>query len=664
MSFRYSLRSLAKTPAFTVVAALTLALGSGINTIVFTLYESVAWKPLAVRSPGQIVRLHGVLGHGQRLDTFSYADYLQLRGHNQAFASVVATSAPESVVCVLPGGKPEDAEVVQARLVSGNYFSALGVKFAAGRPFGENEPGVVVSHGFWQRQLHGDRAIVGQTIAIQNVAVMVLGATSEEFAGTGLPPRTPDLWLPLSLQSRVLPNVDWLHDTIAPPLGLLARRKPEVSLDRVSAELKTLGARLPGRDHEADHQTLELRAAPATFFETDSGGFETFVTVSRLLMTAVALILLIGCVNLVHLLMARAEACERELAVRMALGAGRWQLIRQLSGESLLLGLLGGAAGFVLSWWASAWIGASLIEIVQRVTGGMLGISLDVSPDWRVFAYTVVLSALTGVAVGLWPAVRASRTDINAALKGEGATLGRIAGAWSRRSLLLTVQVAACLILLAGAGLLFRGVWRSESTDPGFDARRMFLLGVNAQTLTATPAAHSALLHRVADRLRELPEVASVAVADRPPFLGHGTSVYRNDQGQELPSLFNRVTDGYFETLGIPVIAGRTFTPAEAENQAPVAVISESAAAAPMAQPGSVGTARVSIRFGARRRAASILYGDRGGQDRPQHVSLEGRFGFHLFSEAAGHPIQPVSGADASASGAGAARGGGGAGVD
>ena len=573
MHLRYGLRSLARTPGFTAVAALTLALGLGINTIVFTLYESVVWKPLAVRSPGEMVRLDGRLAHGQAVDEFSYADYQQIRAESRSFDSVVATSLPQGLLCVLPGGKPEDAEVAQARLVSENYFAALGVKLAAGRAFEEGEPGVVVSHSFWRTRLGGDAAVVGRELTLQGVPVTILGVAAEEFAGTGLPPRSPDLWVPLSLQTRVLPVADWLHDGNVRPLQLLARRRAEVPLERASAEVATLGARLP----LIDNQALQLRARAATYFQTDSGEFETFVTISRLLMVAVALILLIGCVNLVNLLMARGAARERELAVRRALGAARWQLIRQLSTESLLLGLAGGASGFLLSTWASAWLSASLIATVHRVTGGMLGLSLDVSPDWRVFAYTALLSAATGIAVGIWPAVRASQVDINAALKGQGSTGGRpIRGRLSRRNLLLTAQVAACLILLAGAGLLFRGVWRSRGTDPGFDARHMLLLGVDPAVVASTPASRAALLHRVVDRLNQLPQIASVAMADRPPFLGHATGDILKDRRDVVS--FNKITERYFDTLGIPMVAGRAFTQAEAEAEEPVVVVNEAAA--------------------------------------------------------------------------------------
>ena len=608
------------------------------------------------------MRLYGLLGHGQRVEKFSYSDYLQLREHNRSFASMVATSMPQSALCVLPGGKPEDSEVVQTRLVSGNYFPALGVKFSAGRPFDGDQPGIVLSHSFWQRRLSGDASILGKTIAIQGTFFTVLGTTAEEFAGTGLPPQAPDLWLPLSMQSRILPGADWLHDTTARPLQILAGRRPEISMQRASAELNALGATLP----VVDDQRLQVLAKPATFFQADTGEFETFVAISRVLMVAVALILLIGCVNLVNLLMARSAARERELAVRMALGASRLQLIRQLSTESTILGILAEAAGFLLSAWASAWIRASLIETLRRVTGGMLAVSLDVSPpDWRIFAYTAVLSALTGVAVGLWPAVRASRTDINAALKGDGSTLGRaLQNRWSRRIFLLTVQVAACLMLLAGAGLLFRGVWRSQSTDPGFEARQIFLLGVDPRAIAATPAAQTALLRRVSDRLAELPEIGSVAVADHPPFIGHGSGPFQNDRRQDVQCLFNRATDSYFETLGIPMLAGRTFTRLELETPGPGRRDQRVRGEGLLAGPGSHGPPCVPVRVDQEGVAARFLHRHRRRQNRPQHVSVEGQLPVSVLSQASSYELRPVSGADSRSAGDGFSAGRGGSVLD
>jgi predicted permease len=573
MNFRYAFRMLAKTPAFTLVAVLTLALGICVNTIVFTFYESVVWKPLPVRAPGEIVRIYGRL-NGTQIDQFSYSEYTQLRDANSSFASMVATSVPETVLSVLPGGRPEDAEVVHARLVSENYFSALGIDPSPGRAFRDDQPGVVVSHAFWEGRLLGDPSVLGRTMKIQGAAFTILGVAPARFAGTGLPPQAPDLWLPLSAQPEILPNVDWLHDPAERQWQILARRKPAVSVSRASAELDTLAAGWP----LSDGKRISLAARPAAFFQPDTGEFEVFTVITHVLMVAVLLILLIGCVNVVNLLIARGVAREREFAVRKALGAGRLQLIRQLCTESVVLGVTGGALGLVLSMWSADWIRVSIFGVLQRISGE-LAVSLNVSPDWRIFTYSAALSVLTGILVGLWPAIKASRTDINSVLKQEGVHGRR--GFWhSRRNILLTSQVAACLILLAGAGVLFRGAWRSQDVDTKFDSKHIFGLVVSTQTLASTSDGQTALIRQVAARVADLPEVVAVAQADRPPFLGHGSGPFENAEHLKVPCLFNAVSDRYFETLGIPLLAGRAFTPAETESDAAVAVVSESAARA------------------------------------------------------------------------------------
>ena len=202
MELRYAFRTLAKTPGFALVAILTLALGIALNTVVFTFYESVVWKPLPVRAPGEIVRVYGQQ-NGAPIDQFPYSEYRQLQDANRSFSSMVATSEPQSVLCVLPGGRSEDAEVVHIRLVSGNYFPALGVNPPLGRALQEDQPGVVVSHAFWEDRLLGDRSILGRTMTIQGAAFTIVGVAPESFAGTGLPPQAPDVWVPLSAQPAV-----------------------------------------------------------------------------------------------------------------------------------------------------------------------------------------------------------------------------------------------------------------------------------------------------------------------------------------------------------------------------------------------------------------------------------------------------------------------------
>ncbi len=249
--------------------------------------------------------------------------------------------------------------------------------------------------------------------------------------------------------------------------------------------------------------------------------------------------------------------------------------MRQLCAESLVIGVFGGMVGLILSIWTCNWLAVRASELIQEITNGTVGVTLDLSPDWRVFAWTAAISVTTGIAVGILPALRASSRDVNSTLKqGRGAA----AGMGRNRNFLLTIQVASCLILLAAAGLLFRGVSRSANINPGFSLKNLAVVGLDTRSIAGSPSARLELQRKAVQRMLELPQIASVAWADRVPFLGTGTGLFRNEKGATLPCVFNGVSGGYFTTLGIPLLAGRTFTPQEIEREQPVALISESTA--------------------------------------------------------------------------------------
>jgi macrolide transport system ATP-binding/permease protein len=563
MDFRYALRMLARAPGFTAVAVLTLALRIGINTVVFTLYEAVALKPIAARAPGELLRIAGTQGT-RKLDPFSWKQYEQLRGQAQSVADVLATS---DLVTVAGRG-----EVLRARIVSANYFDMLGVAPALGRGFAADDRTVaVLSYDYWTKRLGGDTSALGRTIQVQNGTLQVVGVAPRRFAGTGLPPRMPDLWVPAAAQATVLPGVDWMRDENARGFQLLARRKAAVRVEQAAAELDVIGRQWP----LVDGKPAKLTARAATFFQAESGEFETFADVCLVLVVAVGLILLIGSVNLVNLLLARNVVREREFAIRLAVGASRWRVARLLTTESMLTGLGGGALGLIVSLWACEWIRGAIVNGVERITAGALGVHLDITPDWRVFAYTLSISIATGMAIGIWPALRASRQDLGGALK-LGFAGGR--GGRRRRNVLIAAQVAACLILLAAAGLLLRGVWASRDVVTGFDDGHVMIVNLNANAMASTDAARTELLRRAMERIRAVPGVTSVAWGERGPYLGHGIAGFRNERGAEIACLFNLVSESYLEAVGIPLVAGRTFTPDEAERKAPVVIVSDVAA--------------------------------------------------------------------------------------
>jgi predicted permease len=566
MDLRYALRVLFRSPGFAAIAILTLALGIGINTVVFTLYNAVALKPIAAHAPGELVRVF-LTQNEQRSELFNYAQFAQIQQQSEVIADAIASSDPQVVVGRLTG----DAETFHTRVVSSNYFTALGVATVLGRSFlADDTQAAVISHEFWTRKLGSDPNILSKSIRVRGASLAIIGVAAAGFAGTGVPALVPDFWIPAAAQTVILPGLDWMRDEKAKQWQVIARRRASVSTSQAAAALEVLGRSWP----RVDGKPIHVGARPATFFQTDAGEFQVFGAVCGVLMLAVGLILLIGSLNLVNLVFARNSAREREFAVRRALGAGRLHLLRQLCTESVLMGIVGGAAGMLLSLWACDWIRLGISGLMEKITGGQLGVSLDVSPDWHVFTFTAALSIFTGAAIGLWPAIRASLPDVNVALKASGGALeGR-----RKRNLLIAAQVAACLILLAGAGLLFHGVWRSADIDTGFDMAHTLVIGINPQTESPTPAGQLALLKRAADRVRSLPAVSSVTWSDRVPFLGHGMGGFENERGNPTNCLFALTTDGYFETLGIPLVAGRSFTRQEVESDAPVVVINEIAA--------------------------------------------------------------------------------------
>jgi len=570
---RYAVRQLAKSPGFTAVVAATLALGIGINTVVFSFYEAVVLKPLAVAKPDAVVRLVTTEGR-QWNDTFAYSEIEDIQARATSFSAVTATSPHQIMLVEKSDAQAGGQETFGVRLVSANYFAALGVAPVLGRGFGAGDMNVgILSFEAWRRRFNADPAVLGQTLRVQNVVVTIIGVAPKSFAGTGRPAAAPDLWLPLALQPAVLPTVDWLHDPTVRQWQLIARCKPGIRLEQAVAELGMLGHDW----RQSEGREWRLAARKATLFEVD---YLEFNAVCAVVMAAVGLILLIGCVNVVNLLSARNAAREHELAVRLALGAGRRRLVRQLCTESILLGLLGGAGGLLLSVWCcdflSTWIGG----LMQRLSGGAVSVFLDVTPDGRVLAYALVASLFAGVVAGIWPAIRATGGNLDGALKQEASGVGApTRGPWSRRNLLLTAQVAMSLLLLAGAGLLFRGAAHALTTDPGFDAKHLFLMRINPDTAAPTAGAHTALLHEVVARISALPEVDSVAWSDHAPYMGHSIGWFETDDGRRVNDCVTlRGTASYFGTLGIPLVAGRTFTAEEETTRAPVVVISQSAA--------------------------------------------------------------------------------------
>lgn len=589
---RYGLRMLGKRPGFTAVAVVTLALGIGVNTTLFTAFDSVALKPLPVDDPGSLVRFKRWFSSGASgtQDSFSYPEYLNYRDENHVFSGVIAVSWPTQVLAKMPAESagqvrtPPEPQPLEGQLVSANFFPLLGINAIVGRVFGAEEnqvsgtnPVMVLSHPFWQRQFHSDHQISGRTLEINGTAFTILGVAPPDFIGTGNPPWVADFWAPLATEKQLIPRQDWLHEPTNRPLQVLGRLAPGTSLGQAQAEAGVL-TRQFGRAHPVPDETIGLTLRHATYFgETDELWFRALVAG---LMAVVGLVLLVACVNLANMLLARAANRQKEIGTRLALGASRGRLIRQLLTESVLLAMLGGVAGFVCSLWATklAWLG--LVRLIQALLGSRILVA-PLTPDVRVFLYTFGLSLTTGVLFGLWPALESSKADLTHALKAEGSASGQPLGQSRFRSFLVGGQVAVSIVLLISSGLLLRAMLKSQAANPGFETKSVFLMNLD---LGSDKARAAITKRQIIDRLETLPEVASVALADRLPYLGTMTFLLQV-QGSKAPpkslpgqTLANYVSPGYFATLGIPLVRGRGFTPQEAEELLPVVIVSESTA--------------------------------------------------------------------------------------
>ena len=591
---RYGSRMLAKNPGFTTVAVMTLALGIGVNTTLFTAFDSIALKPLPVKDPESVVRFKRWFASGASGDiqyAFSYPEYLYFRDQNHVFSEVIAASWPTQVVATPPAESVSNSKEsreplpLQCQLVSANYFSALGIGAEVGRAFSVEQnqapgtnPVVVLSHPFWQHQFNSDSQISGKTLEINGVTFTIVGVAPPEFIGTGNPPQVPEFWAPLAMQTQLIPKSDWLHEPVNRQLQVLGRLAPGISLGQAQAEAGVLTRQLAQPQTLASDETITMTLRRATYFgETEDLWFRAFAAG---LMAAVGLVLLVACVNLANMLLARAANRQKEIATRLALGASRGRLIRLLLTESVLLALLGGMAGLLFSLWATklAWLG--LVRLMQTLLGGSISIA-PFTPDVRVFIYAFGLSLITGILFGLWPALRSSKADLTLALKSEGSASGQPLSQSRFRSFLAGGQVTVSMVLLITSGLLLRALLRSQAASPGFETKSVFLLSLD---LGSDKAKAATTKREILVRLQTLPEVAHVALTDRLPYLGTMTFLLQIEgshaSSKSLPdqTLVNYVSPSYFSTLSTPIVRGRAFTPQESEELLPVAVVSESTA--------------------------------------------------------------------------------------
>jgi predicted permease len=565
---------LRQSPVFTAVAVSSLALGIGANTAIFTLADAILLRWLPVQNPQELV----VLGRNPvRKDTsFSYPDYRYVRDNSQSYAGVIAYSGGQAVSFSAPD-RAGGSQLVAVSMISGNYFEVLGVTPAVGRVFNtaDNEkegahPYAVLSYPFWKRAFGEDTSIVGRDIVLNGARFQVVGVSREGFSGT-MVGTVPDVFVPIVMYRTFRPTAARWNTRNMWWLTVIGRLKPGVTRESAEAELNVLWQRILETDPnrrpvQAWQKEYKIQNTAVVFTGSQGHSYVRNQTSKPLtvLMITVALVLVIACANVANLLLARGVARRREIAVRLAVGAERGRLIRQMLTESVTLSVLGGLAGLVVAW-------AGVQVLLSFMPRGTFPVQLNISPDLRLLGFAFGLSLLTGLLFGLAPAVRASRPELVPALKSvEGTSDSGRAVRWDLRRTLVSVQVALSLLLLAGAGLFVRTLSNLRNLDPGMNRENLLFVDTNLSSLGYQPQRERTFLTRLKEDVQRMPGVRAAALAAITPQSG---SRWNNNvqiegyqwKSDEPPHVdMNAVTPRYFEAAGIAVVLGRDFVDSDA----------------------------------------------------------------------------------------------------
>lgn len=585
--FRSGARMLRKSPGFTFVALLSLALGIGANTAIFTIINAIFVHPLPVEEPSQLVEVY--TRDTKTLDTnvnfqftyTSFPNFEDFRDQNTAFSGLTGASYP---VPIIWSGRGEPQQI-NAILASANYFDVLGVRAYRGRTFLPDEdkkPGgnsvVVLSYYLWRRNFGSDPNLIGRTITLNAMPYTVIGVAPPHFKGTvALAP--PDvLWLPISMRDYVytiFSSAD-LNDRRFRWVSVIGRLKPQTTIEQAESELKTAASALE-KEYPRENLGRTVVLFPLNQSAMGINQRRQYTLAGGVLMSVVGTVLLIACVNLANLLLAQAAQREKELTLRAALGAGRGRLVRQLLTESTMLSLLGGAAGLLV-----AFLGRKLLWSFRPPF--LMDGSMDLSFDGRVLGFTLAISLLTGVLFGVFPAIKASRTELNEILKagGRGGSLG-----WRNngmRGLLVISEMALSLVALIGAGLFVRSMQNAQQINPGFEAKALFQLQFDLGTLRYDADHGKQFFRDLIERTKSVPGVENASVSSDGIFAGtipgtvfhEGEQTDPNNRGTIVQ--VDDVSPGHFETLRIPLLAGRDFNDFDRENSLPVAIVNEAMA--------------------------------------------------------------------------------------
>src|SRR5258706_7910811 len=587
---RYGLRLMARSPGFTAVAVLSLALGIGANTAIFSVFDALLLRTLPVRHPEQLITLTRT--DGKRTgDSISYPMFQNFRNLRQVFSdmSAVYQTAQSNVMVNGPGGGLDDGTVVVG-LVSGSYFPMLGVKPSTGRLLTPDDdillsghPVTVLSYNYWQRRFGGARDVPGRTLSFNNTTYTILGVAAKGFAGEVIASPT-DLWVPMAMESQVIPDrPGLLTNQSSMWTRVIGRMHPGMSPQQAQPLLQVTFQQLllERAGSGASPQTLQQLAEQRIQLEAAGRGFavqrEVFAQPLKILLIVVAVVLLIACANIANLLLARSAARQREMAVRLAIGAGRSRIVRQLLTESVLLATMGGALGLLIAKWGTK-------ILLDLAASGRAPMRLDVHPDMRILGFTAALCVLTGIVFGLAPASSASKISLTSALNERGAGSGNIRRRFGLGKLLVISQVALSLLLLIGAGLFVGTLRNLKSQDLGFDREHVLLIWTAPARSNGQGGPLARLYDAVQERISSLAGVTSVSPSRNgllSGFIGiRQVSVegYAAQANEDMGVQWSLIAPKFFETVGMRLLLGRGITPRDSENAPKVAIINESMA--------------------------------------------------------------------------------------
>jgi predicted permease len=591
---RYAARLLAKHPAFAGAAILTLALGIGANTAMFSFADATAFRPPDVPRAGELVRLF-TSSKDAEYDRLSYPEYLDYKARTTTLSSAIAY---DTALVAMARSRDEVPQLFGAWVVTTNFFSALEVPIALGRGFRDDEgrvagadPVAVISHRLWQRHFQSDRAIVGRRVTLGTREFTVVGVAPAGFAGTELYFH-PDLYVPITMSRDVLSTLSpgFLEDRSNRWLNVLGRLKQGGSVSQTNAEVAALARSLEQAHPESGKNRTALVLpevkARAVF---DAGGHQG----AALMLMIVGLVLLIACANVANLLLARAAGRTREMAMRVALGASRGRLIQQLLTESVLLSLIGGALGLLVAYWSLAAV-SSLVGTIMAATD--MPLALDVRLDQRTLFFTAAISIATGLTFGLTPAFLSTRVDLIPALKTPTAAAGGRRPWFNLRNILVSSQVALAVVVLTVAGLAIRAVIDKQHIDPGFRADHVLLMSFNPGLVHFDQAQSRTFYQNVLERTKSLPGVSTAGLAQFIPLGNNGGSMpvvvdgFAMPPGQDRLTIRNNVVDdGYWASMRTAVVRGRPFDPRDTASSLPVAIVNETMARRYWPQQDAIG---------------------------------------------------------------------------